>query len=226
MKNVLYIILLIFLASCKKNSTPVITTIEGTVINTGSRQPIDSVKVTVVDGRSGGDSFFGNIKTSGSGKIIVKYTGTDGKFSISIEGTSPVLYLEKTGYEFVVFSAGYGSSDYFKSYKAGEKYKNEVLELWADSYFKPILKSKDQPYDDDNLWIVSLPYFTESKYDIYEDMYHFVGKGPFLYNDYNGAIGDMYKKFKIKLIRNGITTEHKDSVFVKSLSTYTDTIYY
>lgn len=213
MKYVAIIMSLILLFACKKDDKT-ITTVQGTVINIGSKEPVDSVMVVALDGAN-------NEKAQ-----VIKYTDTNGKFIVNIEGNNPCIYLVKDGYRFVVFSEGYGSSDNFKSFMPGGNYKNEVLELWADSYFKPILKSKNQPYDDDNLWIVSLPYFIPSKYDIYEEMYHFIGLGPFLYDDYHGAIGDMYKKFKIKLTRKGKTVEHMDSVYVKSLTTYTDTIYY
>jgi hypothetical protein len=224
MKNALIIILLVFLSSCKKNPAPVITTIEGTVINIGSKQPIDSVKVTVVDGRSGSDSFFGSSKTSGTGKTVVKYTGTDGKFSISIEGSSPVLYLEKTGYEFVYFREG--SSDSFKEYNPGKKYTNEILELWANAYFNPILKGINCQSNDTVLFDVM--FYNSLERAGFEHQY--LGNGPFKYMEWdaNGypGIGDKYLRYWFKYQIQGIWRAKIDSVFIKSFTTYTDTIYY
>jgi hypothetical protein len=221
MKNALIIILLVFLSSCKKNPAPVITTIEGTVINIGSKQPIDSVKVTVVDGRSGSDSFFGSSKTSGTGKTVVKYTGTDGKFSISIEGISPVLYLDKTGYEFVYFREG--SSDSFKEYLPGKKYTNEILDLWADAYFKGVFKGKlcivsDSVYFDEGEKIPLA--FSKTTY------LHF-GNGPFGLIDKGWkGIGDKYFSYWMKYQIQGKWNQKIDSVYIKSFTIYTDTIYY
>lgn len=58
----------------------------------------------------------------------------------------------------------------------------------------------------------------------------FVGLGPFLYSDafYHSYrwVGDTYLPFRLTLKREGVKTVKLDSVFIKSLETYRDTIYY
>ncbi len=56
-----------------------------------------------------------------------------------------------------------------------------------------------------------------------------IGLGPFVYSDLKGrlmGVGHTYFRYRLTLKRGGVTTVKVDSVFIKSLETYRDTIYY
>lgn len=138
MRNALIILFLLLLFSCKKEDETLVTTIEGIVVNTGSKEPVDSVKVIAVDGVSNYDPFFGSSDNPGTGKYVILYTNKQGKFSVSIKGNYPCIFLVKDGYRFVVFT--YGSSENYKTYVAGKTYKNEFLSMVATAYFNPVIR--------------------------------------------------------------------------------------
>jgi hypothetical protein len=222
MRFIIFMLFLSVLFSCKKENETPITTIEDKVINTGSKEPIDSVKVIAVDGVSTYDAFFGTSNNSGSGRYVITYTDINGKFNVSIKGNSPCIFLVKDGYRFVVFT--YGSSENYKSYIAGNKYKNEVLELWADAYFKGVFKGlscliTDSVYFDEGN-------FVESLENLRSRNIWWFGNGPFSpYYAWKG-IGDKYFSYWMRYQVKGIWQVRLDSVFIKSFTTYTDTIYY
>jgi hypothetical protein len=224
MKPKYFIIFFLFLGCCNKDDAPV-TTIEGKVINAGTKQPIDSVKVIAVDGKSTYDSFFGTSNRTGSGRYEITYTNTKGYFVISIKGNSPCVFLIKDGYEFIVFSEGHGSSDNYKCYFAGKEYNNETLELWARANFNPILKGKNCISTDSICFgdgiIIPGNYLLKNEFRGY-------GNGPIHPYGGNGlsAFGDFYYHYWMKYQIQGIWHKRIDSVYIKSFTTYTDTIYY
>jgi hypothetical protein len=224
MRYILIILFLSTLFACKKDDKTLIdTTIEGIVINTGSRKPVYNVKVIAVNGVSTYDTFLGTNDNSGSVIYAITYTDSNGKFSVTVKGNYPCIFLEKTGYRFVVFT--YGSSDNYKSYIAGKTYKNEILELWADAYFNPVFKglsciNTDSVYFDEGKCIPLA--FTKTTYINY-------GNGPF--SNYAGSkgwkgIGDKYFSYWMKYQIHRVWHERIDSVLIKSFTTYSDTIYY
>lgn len=221
MRIILFILFLSVLFACKKEDETPVTSIEGTVINIGSKMPVDSVEVIAVDGVSTYDTFFGTSNNSGSGRYVITYTDTNGKFNVNIKGNYPCIFLVKDGYRFVVFT--YGSSENYKSYSAGKDYKNEILELWADAFFNPVLQGLSCISSDSILFDVI---YQNTKVG-FNRLYY--GNGPNkYYEDSKGykTIGDKYTGFWIKYQTKGVWHERLDSVFIKSFTTYTDTIYY
>lgn len=213
MKQVIVLLTTIafFLLACKEDEKAV-TTIQGTVVNIGSKEPVDSVMVVAVDGAN-------NEKAQ-----VIKYTDTRGKFNVSIEGNNPCIYLVKEGYRFVVFSEGHGSSENFKAFAAGETFNNEVLELWADAYFKPIFVKKDCNPSDST-------YIDEGNnipLGFQKTTFLIQGCEPIDRWSINGTkgIGDTYFHYWIKYQIQGVWNERIDSVYIPSFTTYTDTIYY
>jgi len=223
MKNFVLIglILYIIVACSKKNET---TTIEGKVLNIGSKQPIDSVQVFLRSGSPYSSSFLGG-STAGNGQYVSTYTDKYGYFKISMVGEELNLYLSKQGYRFVVFSVDGGSSDNFKSYNSGQHYVNEILELWADAYFKGEFKGQNSVMTDSI-------YFDEGKFveslNVLRSRNHWnFGNGPFSpYNEGWIGIGDEYFAYWMRYQIHGVWHQKVDSVFIKSFTTYTDTIYY
>jgi hypothetical protein len=213
---VLYTITAFLLVTCSKEKPPV-STISGIVVNYGSLQPIDSVEVSVISGNGGGQ--FG--ATAGSGEEVKTYTDKNGQFSITITGEALLLYLYKKKYRYddEIFGA-------YKSYTAGINYQNEVLKLQAyarfDGYFqcKTCLES-DTSYIADFILIHNgqiLDHGTELHLGnkVIEHGFQF----PII-------PGDTYKKYGIHNQINGVWQPLIiDSVYIKSFTTYTDTIYY
>ena len=194
------------------------TIIEGKVINAGSKQPVDSVLVTLQDGVNGGDSFFGSSNTAGSKTQQNTYTNKDGAFKISIKSNSPYLSLTKIGYEFIVMDGGAGQS--IKYYQSGKVYSNEILGIWASAYFNPILKGKNCTAKDSIC-------FGDG---IFSNFFSLRGYGNGPLKPYGGkglsAFGDAFFRYWIKSQIRGTWHERIDSVYIKSFTTYTDTIYY
>jgi hypothetical protein len=222
MRTFIIIYFVILVISCKKENEELVTTIEGTVINTGSKEPIDSVMVVAVDGVSNYDPFFGSSDNPGTGKYVIKYTDKYGKFKLSIKGNYPCIFLEKTGYEFVVFTQG--SSDNYKSYTAGQIYKDEVLELWAEAFFKPIFIKLDcTPFDS-----IYIDEGNSIPVGFQKTTFLFKGCDPIDRWPAKAAlgIGDKYFHYWIKFQTHSIWNEKIDSVFIKSFTTFNDTIYF
>jgi hypothetical protein len=132
MKHII-ILFLLLVAGCKKDDKPT-TTVEGKVINAGSKEPVEGVLVTLHDGISSGGGIFPT-STVGSGNTQTTYTKNDGSFKVSIRGDNPFLWLTKEGYHFDVLDGGALQS--VKEYLSGKDYKNEVLGILAIAYFNP-----------------------------------------------------------------------------------------
>jgi hypothetical protein len=191
------------------------TTVQGQVINYGSRKPIADVKVFLQDGIGTSGSIVDG-KTMGSGYAEV-YTDSLGKFNISLEGE----YEAFLGY----MKDGYSSAtDMMHSYPDG-KTNNEILKMYADANFNPILQSKNTSYSTDTIFFDAL---TNSKTSTGWLNCTLNGIGPFsnIFSIDAPAIGDTYQFYTIKLTRNKIITTKTDSVFIKAFTTYRDTIYY
>ena len=83
-KSFLLIILfgMLFISACEKKVRTTTTIVSGTVINAGSKQPIDSVKVTLLDGVSTAGEINSGNTTSGNKNVA--YTDKEGKFRVEI----------------------------------------------------------------------------------------------------------------------------------------------
>lgn len=216
-------LIFLLILSCKKTNK--ITLIEGIIVESGNKQPLDSVTVHIQDGIGSGE--FG--PTTGNGQNFYTITNKDGHFSIKVEGEAPALEITKSNYSWE-YSTG-GSSQRFKFYTAGQTYKNEYFEMNAEAKFQPILKSIDISTILDTVkFLDGIFYPLNADFEQYGSSTSgkFYGKGPFKLYEYLAmpAIGDKYRYFKIGLWRNGIARVRIDSVFVKSFTTFTDTIYY
>jgi hypothetical protein len=211
------ILLLFTIIGCKKDNT---TTVEGTIVNSGTKEPLDSVMVVLQDGIAAGGALGGG-NTVGNGSRVTTYTKANGYFKISIQSESPFLGIKKDRY-----STDIG----MESFKSGGNYSVR-LEMDAEAYFQPILKSKDGGTTDD-----IVKFLDGYTYPIWADFEQygsstsekFYGKGPFsLYHTSSpNAKGDIYRTFKIGLWRNNDVIIKIDSVYIKSFTTFKDTIYY
>ena len=206
------------------------TFVRGKIINSGSKTPIDSVLVVLKDGTASGDSWLDLNNENPSRKTKnFAYTNKQGNFEIEIYGiNSASLGLSKKGYSYEYREKGFVVG--FKPYSEGF-FENEILEMEADAWFKPIFKSTETSTDTDTVTLEML-IKERSDYDIRHNNPYgsngfgrvFKGKGPFTYR-YTSE-GDTYQIFKITLNRNSLIKTKIDSVYIKSFETYIDTIYY
>lgn len=208
------------------------TIIEGKVINWGSKQPIDSVLVVLKDGVASGGGWvsIGNGGGTSSDKQNATYTNKLGEFKVELIGENQaVLYLSKINYSFTTPEGG------IKGYANG-LFKNEVLEMKAVAYFNPFFKAKTKTSNSDTLIIEILSHNKSAdeiasgkRYGITGFAATFIGSGSFRYSDGTSpflSVGDSYQPFSVTLKQRGVTKTGIDSVFIKSLETYKDTVYY
>jgi hypothetical protein len=218
---ILFFITTVAILGCKKK-TPV-THVNGTVINTGTKQPIAGILVVMQDGvgnNTGGLS--PGSKNVGSGATQQITTSADGRFSFSFQGEAPVIWAEHTQYRFLNPNGAYE----IYTMVAGKDYSNLQLTMDAYAWFNPILKGHNSDKTDSMLLVggeLLIPpmgggYFT------YE------GNGPYKFTEgLKGLIarGDLYYPYGIKWQEHGVWQAGRtDSVYIKSFAIYTDTIYY
>lgn len=206
--------LLFFGTSCDEKMHT--TIVSGKVINAGSKQPIDSVLVTLLDGVSTAGEFIPGNTTSGLKNVA--YTDKEGNFRVEITGEyNAYLALSKARYEAP-------NGGLITSVSEG-LHENMVYEMKAYSYFNPLIVpinpvsySKFCPayfsaylsdYNCESGWEASLGNSPEHPYSI-----------GFL------TFGDMFQIYKIEFSRNNVDYTIIDSVFIKSFETFSDTIYY
>ncbi len=217
-KSFLLILLsgMIFISSCEKKVRTTTTIVSGTVINAGSKQPIDSVKVTLLDGVSTAGEIISGNTTSGNKNVA--YTDKEGKFRVEITGEyEAYIAFSKEKYE----APNGGLIKYFSK----GIHDNEIFEMKAEAFFWPTISTTKLTsytsfcplyYDDNNCWSG----WSESWSGTQTRKIYNVDLGGFR------CIGDKYMRFKIEFLLNNEWNTKIDSVYIKSFETYRDTIYY
>jgi hypothetical protein len=215
MKHYYLIVLALLMVRCTKdnvNDKP-ITKVSGYVVSTGSQKPIEGVKVKMYDG----------IYNTDKNNIDSVLTDKDGRFSISLKASEPVLYLSKQGYVFEYHLEGAVMG--IMPLNPGTSLSNIKLNLDAVAYFNPVLMNKVPQNNDDYIII-----YLFGRYDGPMITNNFAGNGPFKFYPYNNAgiliLGDSYSKYKLIFLRNGLQNTIFDSVYIAPQQLYTDTIYY
>ena len=225
MRSLLIILLvgLSFLTSCKKK--PPVTHVSGIVINAGSKQPVAGALIVMQDGVGSGGGWVnaGSSKTAGTGATQQVITGSEGKYDFTFRGEAPVIWVEKEQYRF--FNPAGGNEIFFLT--PGKTYSDLKLNLVAYAWFNPILKGYYSIVTD-TVWIVSGSRLIPPQGGGY---YTYFGNGPTKYFDSDNpgslANGDFYYPYGIKWQEHGVWQKGRiDSVFIKSFTTYTDTIFY
>jgi len=227
MKTTLYITaiiaLLVIAASCEKKERT--TVVSGTVINAGSKQPIDSVLVTLLDGVStAGEIIPGNTT---SGKKNVAYTDKEGNFRVEITGEyDAFIAFSKEKYEAP-------SGGLITGVSSGV-HQNMFFEMQSKAEFCGVFKSihsdpeelrivfLDDGYPGDTNWSISGDNKVGNQLRFYGDKLIDICDRNKLYYVY----GDRFLKFRLRIKRNSIWETKVDSVYLKGFETYHDTIYY
>ena len=105
----------------------------------------------------------------------------------------------------------------------------------AKAYFNPIFKAKNGASTTDTLILEILTHNRSLSEIEAGDLYGitgrgktFTGLGPFRYSDTYPylSVGDTYLPFRLTTKQQGVRKIRLDSVFIKSLETFKDTIFY
>jgi hypothetical protein len=193
-----------------------VTTVNGTVINFGSRQPMAGAKVLLTDGVAA-DVFLPAANTS-SAAYSVGYTDSLGRFSITLKGKHQAS-----------FSAGMKDCEYDPNWSDGISigvrgfrpgvHDNVLCELRAAAWFNATLQSKPGTTVD-SLQIVLLSYNNiKSGFDGKD----FKGPGPFRYSPLDKGMmvtGDRFLRYELKVLRNSVWESAIDSVYIKSFDSF------
>jgi len=221
MRYIYCILCLLAFVGCK-NKKQTITHVSGTVVNTGTKQPISGILVVMQDGvgNNTGGLFTGSSNV-GTGATLQLTTGADGRFSFTFQGEAPVIWAEHDQYRFLNPNGAYE----IYTLAAGRDYTNLQLTMDAYAWFDPILKGHNCILTDSVLILGGDHYIPKAKGG--GGYFTFRGNGP------NGggyaliARGDFYYPYGIKWQEHGVWQAGRiDSVFIKSFTTYTDTIFY
>lgn len=212
--------IMIVLLSCKKDEAPR-TIAEGHIYHSGTKMPLDSVKVYLYDGVGHSSGWFDlGGKSKGSNSIDSTTTDSNGFFHLELDGDEPVLYPYKRGYSFE-YAMG-GAAIGIVPLKTGEN-KNLRFELDAWANLNPWFFGTKSLYND------TLIFDVLSNTGVSEGWDHtFIGQGPNKYSSFDGypMKGDTYKVYRLKFQVKGVWHEKIDSVYVPSFTTYNDTIFY
>ncbi|MEJ0031616.1 MAG: hypothetical protein WDO15_15125 [Bacteroidota bacterium] len=201
-----------------------VTTVNGTVINFGSRQPMAGARVTLTDG-VGGDWLLPGANTSSSAFSQI-YTDSLGKFSISLKGKYQAS-----------LSVGMKDCEYDPNWSDGISigvrglapgtHDDVICELRAYAWFNATFQEKPGPTADslevNLLW-----------YDILQSGRGpfgqiFTGAGPFRFMSIDKGwivIGDRFLRYELKVRRNEVWTSTIDSVYIKSFDAFDGVIFY
>jgi len=224
MRYIYLLICLLAFVGCK-NKKQIITHVNGTVVNTGTKQPIAGILVVIQDGvgNNTGGLFTGSSNV-GTGASLQLTTGTDGRFSFTFQGEAPVIWAEHDQYRFLNPNGAYE----IYPLVAGRDYTNLQLTMDAYAWFNPILKGHNGINTDTVLIIGGDHYIPKAKGG--GGYLTFYGNGPNLFAEgLKGLLarGDFYYPYGIKWQEHGVWQAGRiDSVYIKSFTTYTDTIYY
>ena len=173
-------------------------------------------------GSGGGWVYTSGSKTVGTGATQQITTGVDGKFNFTFKGEAPVIWAEKEQYNFV--NPNGAEEIYFLT--TGKEYNNLLLTMDAYAWFNPILKGHNS-ISTDEVWIVGGSRLIPPQGGGY---FRYSGNGPIKFG-YSGegllAAGDFFYPYGIKWQEHGVWQSGRvDSVYIKSFTTYSDTIFY
>jgi hypothetical protein len=232
MRKILIIIFFgIWISNCKKESVepdvPVIK-INGKVLNSGTKLPIEGVWVYLTDGYPSGGFLDTGDKHRHTNNRDSSLTDSSGYYKLSIHAYEPVLSLYKEGYSFEYHFEGAVIG--IVPLNPGLNYADFNLEMNASAFFDPIFQNKYKN-EDDILKFFDINPDTFARINGFDDkvlhLSHF-GYSPFRpYEDYPmPVVGDKYHIFLLEIERSGKEFITPDSVYIKSFTTYTDTIFY
>jgi hypothetical protein len=220
MRNLLIIFALInfILVSCEDKEERSLTVAEGYVIHSGTKKPLEGVRVSIWDGLPSTDPLSTDSKSSGN--YHVTFTDSTGFFHIELNAKEPVMFLSKQDYtfEYHIDGAVIGIIPLM----VGEN-KNLLFEMDAWAYFNPWLKGSNSLINDTVLFdLISSNGIKEGWLCTYK------GNGPFKFSSFDGylAKGDKFKIYWLKYQIHGMWYERLDSVYIPSFTTFSDTIYY
>jgi hypothetical protein len=219
----------LIISYCKKEeNAPSLphTIAEGYVIHSGTKIPLDIVRVSIWNGMPCSDPLGCDESKKEEHYYNTTYTNSEGFFHIEIDGREPVMFLYKKDYsfEFNIQGAVIG----IIPLNEGEN-KNLRFEMDAKAFFKPsAIYCRDCSLND-TTWYGAGNTVNPPIHPAADGFY--LGKGPNEINYSKGdngwpSKGDKFNYYWFYYQINGIWRGKVDSVYIKSFTTYTDTIYY
>lgn len=215
--------LLAGLLSCDRDEE-FTTRVSGKVVNRYTQEPIEGAYVYLKDGVASSSPF--DVGSNASDQRSETYTDANGEFSVELTGEyQPALGVAKEGYEFDPdWTDRVGEGIKLYGFEGGN-YENQVLEMQAYAGFNPIFRSTVPVKATDTLTMYLLTKdltidFSWSDYICVGEEVCDTGSTPY------PAVGEQYFRYQLDYIRGGKKNTVIDSVFLKSLEIYTDTIYY
>lgn len=218
--------LFVLLSGCFQEWREKTTVVEGIVINSGTKEPIEGVVVTLMDGFNYSSDPLGMNADLASGKLYRTETDANGAFKAEISGIHDAflgLSMKNYSYEYI----DEGSTQGIRPFTNGNKHKNVVLEMDAEAFFAPFLKSNVPVKQGEKVFIETSSYgmggYSRTGFDD-----ECTGKTICPAYDYIPfrAKGDKYLLYKLEYTRDSTIVSVIDSVYIKSFETFRDTIYY
>src|SRR5690554_372471 len=230
--KVILLMIIVTILSCKKKEGDYI--VEGKIINAGSKEPIDSVSITLRGGYpyNSGPFLQGMNDDPANDNYASTYTDKNGYFKLIIEDERQAyITWYKEGYNHGIVTKNgkelYNNNDVVSISPYGKHFV--TIEYEAECSFFPIFKKLGNNSIDDTLKVYVNSDYREypREFDEYPDA-SFSGISPFEYkhNLFYFSAGDTYFYYKLEYTDNSTWKTKIDSVYVESFETYTDTIYY
>ena len=233
-------LLLVGLFACN-NDEEFTTHVSGKVVNRFSKEPIADAYVFLNDGMS--SSGLGAGWQTSSDKRVEGRSDINGEFMLELTGEyEATLGVFKEGYAFDPDWDDEIGED-TKGYGYGGDYENQVLEMEAEAGFNPLFESTVPILPTDSLVIfiggnvrpaVPANQLKDWLNTGWTRLY--VGQQISRFSPVDNvrkpeefgypATGDTYTPYQIAYTRNGQWESRIDSIYIKSLETYTETIYY
>ncbi len=204
--------MMLLLASCGKIKQT--TTMSGRVIDFGTGEPIENVRIYVRDGFTGSGPILDN-DDIGDNEALT-YTDKNGEFDVSIKAeNNPVLYPSKSSEYW-----NYNDGELVQSgeiYTRGEDNENIEIILKGKAYLNFRAESLGEQADSIK-WLAYLEYPSL----FFRQQSH----GKSFNREMTFAYGNSYYTYDFSYKRNGAWTSILDSIYIPLGETRGDTIYY
>ena len=215
--------MVILLVGCEKRISRT-TEVSGVVLDYGTKEPIEGVKIHLKDGFDG-SSLLGNADYTTDAESIV-YTDSDGKFDVELKGEYSA-FLYPSHFEYWGFDDGHSITSGANFYKKGSKTTDEVIELKAQAWFGGVFSFMNAV--DSVIFGITFHHETGLPLKSFGVIYPIDTWDNNIINLKDNeriAIGNTYFKFCVWQKYDNIWHEKIDSVYIEKGEIYRDTIYY
>ena len=219
MNKIIIILILLISIGCKDKGET--TTVKGRVVDFGTKEPIEGVRVNLRDGLGGYDPILGD-EDRGSGANTTVYTDSDGRFEVSVFGEwGAHLGIHHPEYWNWEHSNGFQVSG-SKAYLNGSTTDGEVFELKAFAKYQVYYGNTERV---DSLTFQELHPNLSISGPALKRFYGY--NGPFeITGGSTRGIGNDYFRYRLEVKRNGSWDDKIDSFYLPKGIHVIDTIYF